>query len=151
MTARTDVFQTPVYWKSYSVQPWQRLSSLNTIIQHDLSRRTTKPTMCAQWRLRSTWASAQSDQSSLCAQHVVKGPMFLHEDREDSDLTGRMPRLIWVLAVRTGHFVGFVMRRLYCDASKRAHLDSNTMPDPYQVCPHDVSFKNQCLTSNSIK
>ena len=31
---------------------------------------------------------------------------------EDSDLTGRKPRLIWVFAGRTCHFVGFVMRWL---------------------------------------
>ena len=31
---------------------------------------------------------------------------------EDSDQTGRMPRLIWVFAGRTYHFVGFVTRRL---------------------------------------
>ena len=31
---------------------------------------------------------------------------------EDSDQTGQVPRLIWVLAERTGDFVGFVMRRL---------------------------------------
>ena len=31
---------------------------------------------------------------------------------EDSDQTGRMPRLIWVFAGRTIHFVGFVMHRL---------------------------------------
>ena len=31
---------------------------------------------------------------------------------EDSDLTGRMPMLIRVFTVRTGHFVGFVMRGL---------------------------------------
>ena len=31
---------------------------------------------------------------------------------EDSDQTGRMPKLIWVFAGRTCHFVGFVMRRL---------------------------------------
>ena len=68
--------------------------------------------MCAQRRLRSAWASTQSDQSSLCAQWVTKGPKFLHADSEDSDQTRRMPRLIWVFAGRTGHFVGFVMRRL---------------------------------------
>ena len=28
---------------------------------------------------------------------------------EDADQIGRMPRLIWVFAGRTGHFVGFVM------------------------------------------
>ena len=30
---------------------------------------------------------------------------------EDSDQTGRMPKLIWVFAGRTYHFVGFFMRR----------------------------------------
>ena len=33
-------------------------------------------------------------ESSLCAQWVVKDPSFLHADSEDSDQTGRMPRLI---------------------------------------------------------
>ena len=32
--------------------------------------------------------------------------------REGSDQTRRMPRLIWVFAGCTGHFVGFVLRRL---------------------------------------
>ena len=36
----------------------------------------------------------QSDQSSLCAHWVAKDPSFLHADSEDSDQTGRMPRLI---------------------------------------------------------
>ena len=31
---------------------------------------------------------------------------------EDSDQTGRMPRLIWVFAGRTGQIVGFAMRQL---------------------------------------
>ena len=48
--------------------------------------------------------------SSLCAQWVAKDPSFLHGDSEGSDQTGRMPRLIWVFAGRTFHFVGFVMR-----------------------------------------
>ena len=51
-------------------------------------------------------------ESSLCAQWVAKDPSFLHTDSEDSDQTGRMPRLIWVFAGRTCHFVRFVMRRL---------------------------------------
>ena len=33
---------------------------------------------------------------------------------EDSDQTGRMPRLIWVFTGRTCQYVGFVMRRLIC-------------------------------------
>ena len=51
-------------------------------LSHDL----IKPTkwVCAQRRLRSAW--------------VAKNPSFLHADSEDSDQTGRMPRLIWVFA-----------------------------------------------------
>ena len=54
-------------------------------------------------------------ESSLCAQWEAKDPSFLHADSEDSDQTGRMPRLIWVFAGGTCHFVGFVMRWLICD------------------------------------
>ena len=68
-------------------------------MSHDM----TKPTkwVCAQRRLRSAWAFGQSDQSLLCAQWVAKDLSFLHVDSKDSDQTGRMPRLIWVFAVRT--------------------------------------------------
>ena len=40
-------------------------------------------------------------ESSLYAQWVAKDPKFLQADNEDSDQTGRMPRLIWVFAGRT--------------------------------------------------
>ena len=53
-------------------------------------------------------------ETSLCAQKVAKDPTFLHADSEDSDQTGWMPRLIWVFAGRTGHFVDFVLRWLIC-------------------------------------
>ena len=39
--------------------------------------------MYAQWRLRTAWASAQSDQSPLCAQWVAKDPKCRHADSED--------------------------------------------------------------------
>ena len=57
--------------------------------------------------IRPVWS-----ESSLCTQWVAKDPRFLHADSEDSDQTGRMPRLIRVFAGRTCDFVGFVMRRL---------------------------------------
>ena len=59
-----------------------------------------------QWRLRSAWASAQSDQSLGCA------PSVLHADSEDSDRTGQMPRLTWVFAGRTVTLLVFVMSRI---------------------------------------
>ena len=40
-----------------------------------------------------------------CAQWVAKDPSFLHADSEYSYQTGQMPRLIWVFAGRTCHFV----------------------------------------------
>ena len=51
-------------------------------------------------------------ESSLCAEWVAEGPSFLHADNKGSDQTGWKPRLIWVFAGRTFHFVGFVMRWL---------------------------------------
>ena len=48
-------------------------------------------------------------ESLLCAQRIAKDRSFLHADSDDSDQTGQMPRLIWVFAERTCHFVGFVM------------------------------------------
>ena len=88
---------------------------------------TKNRSLCAQRRLRSEWASTQSDQSSsdqnghrhvwsessLSAQWVAN-PSFLHADREDSDQTRWMPRLIWVFTGCTCHFVGFVKRQLKC-------------------------------------
>ena len=46
--------------------------------------------------IRPVWS-----ESSLSAQRVAKDPRFLHADSENSDLTGRMPRLIWNVAGRT--------------------------------------------------
>ena len=70
------------------------------IEEKQLSHRMKKPTkyLCNQRRLRSAWASTQSDQSSLCTLWVAKDPILLHADSEDSDQPVRMPRLIWVLA-----------------------------------------------------
>ena len=57
--------------------------------------------------IRPVWS-----ESSLCTHRVAKDARFLHADGEDSDQTGRMPRLIRVFAGRTGHLVGFVVHRL---------------------------------------
>ena len=50
-------------------------------------------------------------ESSLCAHSVAKDLSFLHADSEDSYQTGHPPRLIWVFAGRSGHFIGFDMLR----------------------------------------
>ena len=65
--------------------------------------------LCAQWILRSAWASVQSDQSLHCP----------HKENLDHKLppecTAKMPRLIWVFAGHTCNFVGFVMLRVMYD------------------------------------
>ena len=57
--------------------------------------------------IRPVWS-----ESSLCTQWIAKDLSFLHADSKDSDQTGQMPRLIWVFAGHTCHFVGFVMLQL---------------------------------------
>ena len=60
----------------------------------------TKPTkwVCAQRRLGSAWASAES----LVSAWRNFGSLATHwVHSEDSDQTGRMPKLIWVFARRT--------------------------------------------------
>ena len=46
--------------------------------------------------IRPVWS-----ESSLCAQWIANDPRVFHADSEDSDQTGRMPRLICVSAGRT--------------------------------------------------
>ena len=50
--------------------------------------------------------------------------MFLHADSEDTDQTGRMPRLIGVFAGCTGRFVGFVVR-YFTEEQIRRVVDDN--------------------------
>ena len=74
--------------------------------------KTNKNDMCIQRRHRSirpVWS-----ESSLSAWINLWSLATHWANREDSYQTGRMPRMIWVFAGHTCHFVGFVMRRLIC-------------------------------------
>ena len=55
-------------------------------------------------------------ESLLYAHWVAEDPSFLHADSEDSDQTGRMPRLIWVFAGRT-----LTLLVLSCRGSNTVH------------------------------
>ena len=69
---------------------------------HDKTNKMTVRPLKAQVSLgiRPVWS-----ESSLCAQWVAKDPSFVHAVCEDSDQTGRMPRLVWVFAGLTCHFI----------------------------------------------
>ena len=66
--------------------------------RHDKTNKVTVRPVKTQISLgiRPVWSD-----TSLCTQWIAKDPSFLHADNEDSDQTGRMPRLIWVFAGRT--------------------------------------------------
>ena len=69
------------------------LSVIKIVYNIDISRLMTKPT---KWHVRPAkiQISLIRSESSLFAQWLAKDPSFLHADSEDSDQTGRMPRLI---------------------------------------------------------
>ena len=83
--------------------------------------------------IRPVWS-----ESSLCTQWVAKDPRFLHADSEDSDKTGRMPRLIWVFARRTA-----TLLVLSCRGSYNRNL-VNTWAGPWEnVSCHTRTTKAQ--------
>ena len=70
---------------------------------------------CAQWRLRSAWASAQSDQSLRRPHKYIPWVLsYPFSTQRRPDQTGHWadpPSLIWVFAGCSEHFVCFVMLR----------------------------------------
>ena len=80
--------------------------------------------------IRPVWS-----ETSLSAWRNL-GSLAIHSAySEDSDQSGRIPRLIWVFAGRTCHFVGFVMRRLlYCPESLLPdRIPTDRLPNEYKT------------------
>ena len=109
-----------------------------------LSCDMTKPTKwgCAQQRLGSAWASAQSDPSSLSAWRKL-GSLATHwvhsEDWSDWPDVQADPSLRWAHT----RFVGFVVRRLIC----RTNLQLNSSFDWKSTCRrwnYNVNFPSWC-------
>ena len=63
----------------------------------------------AKRRPRSAWAMIRPvwSEFSQCTQWISEDPMLLRVDREDSEQTGRMPRLIWAFVRRKRSFCWF--------------------------------------------
>ena len=80
-----------------------------------LSRIVTKPT---KWRVRPAKTQISLGIRPVWSESLLSawrklGSLATHwAHSEDSDQTGWIPRLIWVFAGRTCHFVGFVTMRL---------------------------------------
>ena len=94
-----------------------KLVSKVTVLIKEMSRLMTKPT---KWHVRPAKTQISLgirpvwSESSLSAWRKLRSLATHWAHSEDSDQTGWMPRLIWVFAGRTGHFVGFVTRRFKC-------------------------------------
>ena len=96
--------------------------------------------MCAQRLKISLGIHPVWSESSLCGEWVPKDLSFLHADREDSDQTWRMPRLIWVFAGRTA--ILLVLSRGSSDKKQQ---------DTLKVCLTTYLFWEICgLVSQSI-
>ena len=128
----------------------------------NLSRRMIKPTKLhvrpaktqINLGIRPVWS-----ESLLCAQWVTKDPIFLHADSEDSDQTGRMPRLIWVFA---GHTVillvllwggsicvfSFFCSSSWCDSDTLEDMSHVTRKPVLGVCDQ-VRLKPPCFPTET--
>ena len=113
-------------WSESSLSAWRKLGSLVTHWAHseDSDQTGRMPRliwyfagrtchfvdfvmMWLKWhfkRIRPVWS-----EFSLSAWRKLGSFVTHWAHSEDSDQTGRMPRLIWVFAGRICHFVGFVM------------------------------------------
>ena len=79
--------------------------------------------------IRPVWS-----EPSLCAQWVAKGSVLLQADSETSGQSGRMHRLIWVVAGSTRHFVGSCCGSIL--AKQNSHLlgKNGTLGFPFALC-----------------
>ena len=92
-------------WLYYNLTLWDYGSCELNETPHDKTVRSAKTKITL--GIRPVWT-----ESSLSAWRKLESLATHWTYSEDSDKTGRMPRLIWVFAGRTDHFVGFVTKRL---------------------------------------
>ena len=125
-----------------------------------MSREMTKPTkwLCAQRRLGSAWASAQSDQRISLGIHPVWSESSLSAWRKlgslatqwahsgDYDQTGRMPRLIWIFAGRT-----LILLVLSCCGSNHWNTSRRPVQRPAPSSPLEVTTKLDRTNKTRIK
>ena len=127
-----------------SSQDWSDCAAAQAIDWSESLQDTYEP----QHDITNEMTYAPSDDSvqpghPLCALWLAKHPKFLQVDSEDFDLTGRMPRLIWVFAGSTGNLVGFVVGWLF-------HLESLNIEQWNQVLPNFLALLLLRLTGTAI-
>ena len=115
-------------------------------LRHDKTNKTSVRPAKTQMSLgiRPVWS-----ESSQCAQWVAEDPRFLHADSEDSDQTGRMPRLIWAFAGRTAMLLVLSCRGSYNKQNPR--ILSFILRQMYrEVIIHEWTSKYWCTLSKPV-
>ena len=103
---------------------YYHLSDPNTNITWAYAQQNQQNDLCAQPRLRSALAFAQSNQSSLSALRKF-GSLATDKVHIKNWSDWAMPRLIWVFARRTGHFV--ILRLIWEMTFEPQHNKTNKM------------------------
>ena len=106
----------------------------------------TNKILCSQRRLRSAWASTQSDQSSLSAWRKLRSLATYWAQSKDSDQTGRMPRLIWVFARRRVILLVLSWGGSYMNVRNWAKIKSETHYTPFEK----MCFRNFWMKSSNF-
>ena len=105
-------------WSESLLSAWRKLGSLATNWAHteDSEQTGRMPRLIWVFIGRTCYFEPghPPSLSRIFAVRMKKAWVFSYplSASEDSDQTGRMPRLIWIFAGRTCHFVGFVVRWL---------------------------------------
>ena len=130
--------------KFLSLLPRQQIKVPHRCKVRHLSHSITKPTkwLCAQWRLRSAWAFAQSDQNLRCPLEQSWGhklPIERIAKTLMTDQTGRMPRLrhmsfCWFFQKAAHVFCGSFLDTQYHTRQCRHHIESCSVCE--QLCTH---------------
>ena len=89
--------------------------------------------------IRTVWSEA------LCAVWVAHDLNFRQSDSEDSDQTERMPRLIWVFALRTGHFADHFITK-----TASLFLITSTKVRTFEHCGLPLNFTFEWVHYNWI-
>ena len=103
-----------------------------TILKWATARQNLQSGLCAQRRQISLDIRPDWSESLLSARRKLVSLATHWAHIVDSDQTGRMPRLIWDFAGRTGHFVDLFMHWFN---SRRDFRQATTSPSPFSGCP----------------
>ena len=129
---------------------------LQNYTKHSTTKQTKWPVHPAKTQI-SLHIHAVWWESSLSGRRSLRSLTTLKVQSEGYDQTGQRPRLIWVFAVCTCHFVGFVVHRLSYYIINQMHIANISPHLPYryikmrQIVLHTKHWKMSRLMTKPTK